>query len=83
MPSLHFCWSSWCALVLYPMARRPWLKVLAALYPAMTLFAIVVTANHYWLDAAGGALVLAVGYLVSKAVTRARPGTRSPASLHP
>jgi hypothetical protein len=83
MPSLHFCWSTWCALVLYPMARRRWLKVLVALYPAMTLFAIVVTANHYWLDAAGGALALACGYLVSRTVMRARLGTRSPASLHP
>ncbi|MEA3020066.1 MAG: hypothetical protein QOI47_1590 [Actinomycetota bacterium] len=64
MPSLHFGWSSWCALVLVPTVRRRWLKVLCALYPACTLFAIVVTGNHYWLDAAGGALILAVGYAV-------------------
>jgi hypothetical protein len=83
MPSLHFCWSTWGALVLYPMARRRWLKVLAALYPAMTLFAIVVTANHYWLDAAGGAFVLLCGYLVATALTRVRRDTPSPASLHP
>jgi hypothetical protein len=61
MPSLHFAWSTWSAFVLYPMLRRPWSKVLAVLYPATTLFAIVVTANHYWLDAAGGAFVLGVG----------------------
>jgi hypothetical protein len=61
MPSLHFAWSTWSAFVLYPMLRRPWSKVLAALYPATTLFAIVVTANHYWLDAAGGAFVLGIG----------------------
>jgi hypothetical protein len=65
MPSLHFGWSSWCAFVLVPMVRRRWVKALLALYPFITLFAIVVTANHYWLDAAGGALVLAVGYLLS------------------
>jgi len=28
----------------------------------LTLYAIVVTANHYWLDALGGALVLAGGF---------------------
>jgi hypothetical protein len=61
MPSLHFGWSTWCALVLVPTVRRRWLKVLCALYPAFTLFAIVVTANHYWIDAAGGALILAAG----------------------
>ena len=62
MPSLHFGWSTWCALVLVPTLKNPVLRVLAAIYPAFTLFAIVVTGNHFWLDAAGGALILAVGY---------------------
>ncbi len=66
MPSLHFGWSSWCALVLYPMVRRRWLKGLVAVYPFITLFAIVVTANHYWIDAAGGAAALAVGYTLAR-----------------
>ncbi|MDQ3897318.1 MAG: phosphatase PAP2 family protein [Actinomycetota bacterium] len=61
MPSLHFAWSAWSAFVLYPMLVRPWARVAVLLYPAATLFAIVVTANHYWLDAAGGALILGVG----------------------
>jgi hypothetical protein len=68
MPSLHFGWSTWCACVLYPMAHKRWLRVLVLLYPLMTLFAIVVTANHFWLDAAGGALVLGAGYLVARTV---------------
>jgi hypothetical protein len=63
MPSLHFAWSTWCAFVLVPTVRRVWVKVLAALYPLLTLFAIIVTANHYWLDAAGGALILSIGSL--------------------
>ena len=63
MPSLHFGWSSWCALVLVPTLRRPWLRVLAFVYPWLTLFAIVVTGNHFWLDAAGGALILWLGWL--------------------
>ena len=66
MPSLHFGWSTWCALVLVPTLRSPWLRWLAALYPAMTLFAIVVTGNHFWLDAAGGAVVLGGGYLIGR-----------------
>jgi hypothetical protein len=61
MPSLHFAWSMWSALVLFPMLGRTWSRAVVALYPLTTLFAIVVTANHYVLDAAGGALVLAVG----------------------
>ena len=36
-------------------------QVLAEAYPASVLFAIVVTADLYWLDAVGGRGALAVG----------------------
>jgi PAP2 superfamily len=71
MPSLHFAWSSWCALVLLPSVRTKWGKVLAIAYPFLTLFAIVVTGNHYILDAAGGAVALGVGFGLGWALTRA------------
>lgn len=64
MPSLHFGWSSWCAFVLVPMIRPLWGKVLMASYPFVTLFCIMVTANHYWADALGGAVALGAGYLI-------------------
>ncbi|MBV9285753.1 MAG: phosphatase PAP2 family protein [Acidimicrobiia bacterium] len=70
MPSLHFAWSLWCALTMTPVLRRWWTKALAMLYPACTLFAIVVTANHYILDAAGGAVCLGIGYLIGGLFTR-------------
>ncbi|MBV9412221.1 MAG: phosphatase PAP2 family protein [Acidimicrobiia bacterium] len=70
MPSLHFAWSLWCSLSLFPVLRRWWTKALAVLYPACTLFAIVVTANHYFLDAVGGAVCLGVGYLLAGLFTR-------------
>ena len=38
------------------------------LYPILTLFGIVVTANHYLLDALGGPLTLGVGYLLGRAI---------------
>ena len=63
MPSLHFAWSTWCALVLVTTVGNKWIRALAIAYPICTLFAIVVTANHYWLDAAGGAVILGLGYL--------------------
>ncbi len=64
MPSLHIGWSTWCAIALWPLLRRWWTKVLVLLYPVTTLFAIVVTANHYWLDGIGGLLVFSVGALI-------------------
>ncbi|MFK4110307.1 bifunctional glycosyltransferase 87/phosphatase PAP2 family protein [Streptomyces sp. NPDC002176] len=66
MPSLHFGWSLWCGLVIALLAPRWWMKALGLLHPLLTLTAIVATANHWVLDAVGGALVvgggLAVGY---------------------
>jgi hypothetical protein len=74
MPSLHFAWSTWSALVLVPALRQTWAKVAMALYPVATLFAIVVTANHYVLDAVGGVVVLglgaAAGFTVAAATAR-------------
>jgi hypothetical protein len=71
MPSLHFAWSTWSAVVLFPLVRRAWLRALVVIYPALTLFAIVVTANHYFLDAVGGAAVLGVGALLALPLTKA------------
>ncbi len=71
MPSLHFAWSAWCAFVLLPACRRRSTRALMVAYPLLTLFAVVVTGNHYWLDAAGGAAVLGVGFLLGRALTRA------------
>ena len=64
MPSLHFGWALWCALVLVPRVRHRWSRALAAGYPVFTLFTIIITGNHYWLDAVGGALVIGLGWII-------------------
>lgn len=66
MPSLHIGWALWSALVLVPRLERRSLQLVAASYPLLTLFAIVVTANHYWIDGLGGVAVVAFGYVVSR-----------------
>ncbi|SDJ12758.1 PAP2 superfamily protein [Frankineae bacterium MT45] len=62
MPSLHIGWSLWCGLTIAACATRTWVRVLALSYPVATLIVIVSTANHYFLDAVGGVIVLAAGY---------------------
>lgn len=74
MPSMHIGWSTWSALVLVPLLRRRRAKVLAALYPFITLACIMVTANHYWLDGLGGLLCLSVGFGVARIVTNRTAG---------
>jgi len=68
MPSLHFAWASWCTLALWPTLKSRWTRTLIAIYPVATLFAVVVTGNHYWIDAIGGLVVLAVGILLGRLI---------------
>ncbi|QNP73068.1 phosphatase PAP2 family protein [Streptomyces roseirectus] len=73
MPSMHIGWSLWCGLTIFALARLPWVRILGLLYPAATLVVIVSTANHFWLDAVGGMLCLAFGYVVAWTVYGALP----------
>ncbi|MBK9181510.1 MAG: inositol phosphorylceramide synthase [Acidimicrobiales bacterium] len=70
MPSLHFGWSTWCAITVVLVIGRGRLRWLAFLYPLVTLFCILITANHFWLDAFFGAVALGGGWLVALAVDR-------------
>lgn len=79
MPSVHCIWALWCAGVVVPRAKRDWVKILFVLYPAGTVMAIVLTGNHYVLDAVGGFAVLGIGYVLARTFTRAGRGTPIPA----
>jgi PAP2 superfamily len=78
MPSMHIGWSTWCALVLAPLVRRRWLKALVIAYPIFTLFDIMVTANHYWIDGLGGLACLGIGYLLARVLTSWYEARRGP-----
>ena len=78
MPSMHFGWAAWSAMVLWPLTEgRPIRRAVLAAYPFITLFAIVVTANHFWIDALGGAAALAAGYALASALARSRARSSS------
>jgi membrane-associated phospholipid phosphatase len=70
MPSMHTGWSTWSACVMWGLVRRRAARVAIALYPAVTVFCILVTGNHYWLDAVGGLAAFAVGLGVATVLTR-------------
>jgi len=74
MPSLHFGWDLllgigivWC----FWGSRLAWLLVpIGVFLPASQVFAITVTANHFFLDAAAGAVVSLLGFPVAIALRR-------------
>ena len=69
MPSLHCAWAMWCVLVMWPQLKSNWSRALLILYPIATVYCIVVTANHYFLDAVGGFATLALGFCAAKVFT--------------
>ena len=60
MPSLHVAWAVWGSLAILPQLRRRRSRTAAALYPTVIVLAVIVTANHWVLDAAAGAALVAV-----------------------
>jgi hypothetical protein len=71
MPSLHVAWATWCALALWPVVRAPLTRAALVAYPAVTLFVVVATANHYVLDAVGAWLILASAWGLEELRSRA------------
>lgn len=57
MPSLHTAWAVWVTVMAILLVRVWWVRVLAVVYPILTVTVIVMTGNHYVLDAVAGAAV--------------------------
>jgi hypothetical protein len=57
MPSLHVAWALVVGASLVLIARNPLIRILGVIYPAVMIFTVVITANHFLLDAVGAAIV--------------------------
>lgn len=91
-PSLHFGWNLLLGLALIQVARRPWGRLLGVLLPTAMLISIVVTGNHFILDAIAGAVVALIGLMLAgtlQGFTQARAESRAssppplPTRIHP
>jgi hypothetical protein len=82
VPSLHAGFALGVAYGVVKYARTAWVKGLAVIYPVTVVLTIVVTGNHFIVDAIAGMLVMTIGLLASAWLTgrkdRAilRPATR-------
>src|SRR6266536_1014277 len=58
MPARHSAWAMWVSVVLARVAGARLVQLASAVHVLITLFVIMATANHYLLDAVGGALAV-------------------------
>jgi membrane-associated phospholipid phosphatase len=72
MPSLHAADAFIVGVALAAASRSRWLKALFLLWPLWVCFALLATANHYWLDLAAGAALAALGAALTGTRGRAR-----------
>jgi PAP2 superfamily protein len=71
---MHVAFALMIAVPAIRLVKHRVLKVAWALYPALVTFVVMVTGNHFWLDAALGALVAGLSACAATAaLARARP----------
>ena len=73
IPSMHCCFALMIGVTGVRVSRHRATKVFWALWPLLVVWVVIVTANHYWIDAALGALVAALAALFAASLARARP----------
>jgi uncharacterized membrane protein YbhN (UPF0104 family) len=78
MPSLHTAYALIVGTSAVLLVRNRALKLVWMFYPALVVFSIVATANHFFLDAAGGA---GVAIIAALAVTAAHRRSRKLAAV--
>jgi hypothetical protein len=74
VPSMHIAFALMIAVPGMLLSRSAAARVFWSAYPLLVLFVIVVTANHYWFDAAAGAAVACLAALTAdRVLSRVRP----------
>jgi hypothetical protein len=74
VPSLHFGYALLVGVTVGLLAKRRVVRAIGWSYPVVMLLVIVGTGNHFFFDAAGGALAIGVGFLAASWV--GAPDTR-------
>jgi membrane-associated phospholipid phosphatase len=82
LPSLHFGWNLIIGIAIYSVATTRWLKAFAVVIPIAMALAVVLTANHYIVDAVAGAVFALAGLWVALKL-RARRAAGEPEEREP
>ena len=66
VPSLHFGYALLVGVTVGVLAKGRVARALGWSYPVVMLLVIVATGNHFFFDAAGGALAIGIGYVAAR-----------------
>ena len=73
VPSMHIAFSLMIAVPGMALSQHLATRTLWSAYPLLVFFVIVVTGNHYWIDAAAGAAVACLAAVTARQLARLRP----------
>lgn len=70
MPSMHVGWALWVGVVLFMYGRGRLVRALGIAYPLVTVFVVMVTGNHFILDAVAAVVFFLVAVAIVDVVGR-------------
>jgi hypothetical protein len=73
VPSMHIAFALMISVPGFVLCRTPAARMWWSAYPMLVFFVIVVTANHFWFDAAAGAAVACMAAVAATQLGRLRP----------
>jgi hypothetical protein len=77
MPSLHVGWDLLMGLAVYTYARHVAVRIAGLALPVLMVSAVLLTANHYVIDAAVGAALVLVSMAIARRIERRKSGRES------
>jgi hypothetical protein len=77
VPSMHIAFALMIGVPGFVLCRTAGARMWWSAYPMLVFFVIVVTANHFWFDAAAGAAVACMAAVAATQLGRLRPGVWS------
>lgn len=83
VPSLHFGWSLLLGLVVARVGRHPVALIAGIAWPVAMFFSVIMTGNHFVLDAVAGGLVCFAGWGIALVIERWLPVVAGRRSMRP
>ncbi len=83
MPSIHVGWALFVGAITWRFATGPWVRWAGVAHAVLTMWAVMVTANHFWMDGIAAAAIMVCWYGALSLRRGARLGTAESIAIEP